>query len=139
MHDPDLFSGGNIYDMKAPTPVARVTDPATSHAAAASMREGATAQRDRILALLSERGLNALGIIGATANEIDRAFGWRDGTAGRRLSEMDKVLGWAEPLLRLSSRKGITRPTESGRPAQVYVITPAGRAVHRRSVEGAAG
>ncbi len=103
-----------LFDPPLPTPVARASDPATSHAAARSM---AGATRSQYLAILQH--LAAVGAVGAIANEIDLALGWRDGSAGRRLGELATRLGWACVL------EG-TRPTTSGRAAQIYVLTPAG-------------
>ncbi len=106
-----------LFDQPLPTPVARASDPSTSHAAAESM---AGATRSQYLAILQH--LAAVGATGAIANEIDLALGWRDGSAGRRLGELATRLGWARVL------EG-TRPTASGRAAQVYALTPIGRSV----------
>ncbi len=103
-----------LFDQPLPTPVARASDPATSHAAAESM---AGATRSQYLAILQHLA-NVRGD-GATANEIDITLDWRDGTAGRRLAELATRLGWVRVL------EG-TRPTASGRAAQIYVLTLAG-------------
>jgi predicted ArsR family transcriptional regulator len=87
------------------TPLARRTDPWTSHAAADSMKETAQAQRDMV-----ERALMNAGPM--TADEIDAYFGWRPTPAGRRTSQLER----ADLIVKTGDR----RPTRSGRPADVY-------------------
>lgn len=94
--DSRLGDGGPVDN----PPRARSTDPQTSHDAAASMVEGAKAQRERILEILRERGpMNAY--------EIDKAIGWRETTAGRRLKEL------AHPNVGLVKMTVHTRATRS--------------------------
>ena len=90
-------------------PRARPSDPATSHAAAASMRTAAHTQRLQILEYLGTCGER-----GSTADETDLALGWRSGRAGRRYGEL---VG-----LGLVSVASGTRKTSTGREAQVYVL-----------------
>lgn len=94
--------------MNEPTPAARATDPATSHAAAASMEESAVAQRDRILWWLRNSGPS-------TADRLDAALALRPTSAGRRLPEL-RDLG----LVRMTERMAKTR---SGRPANLWAAT----------------
>lgn len=86
----------------APSTRARRTDPATSHAAAHA-QDGA-AQRAAILAQLAAGPM--------TADELDAALAWRPTTAGRRMREL-----WQLGLVRGT---GQTRPTRSGRSAEVW-------------------
>lgn len=65
-------------------PVARRTDPDTSHEAAASVSESAGAQREAIYAWLKRNGP-------ATADAIDEAMGLRLTSAGRRLPELERM------------------------------------------------
>ena len=96
----DIGGGLSITVPRASLPRARSTDPKTSHDAAASMVEGAKAQRERILEILRERGpMNAY--------EIDKAIGWRETTAGRRLKEL------AHPNVGLVKMTVHTRATRS--------------------------
>jgi hypothetical protein len=88
-------------------PRARLSDPATSHAAAASMVTGADVQRGLIVRLLMSHGPH-------TNDEIDRAFAWRTGTASRRTAELV-----ADGSLIAT---GETRPTVSGRDARVLDV-----------------
>lgn len=111
-----------------PEPLSRDTDPRTSMAAAASMRSAAHTQRVAIVELLHARGA-----YGATANEVDTHYGWRDGTAGRRMREL-RELGKVEVLTeRIPARHAppgeefdpvvpVTRPTTSGRQAEVMCL-----------------
>jgi predicted ArsR family transcriptional regulator len=93
---------------------ARRTDPPTSHAAAASMRDYAEAQRWMIVQLLG------FAKTGLTADEIDLRAGWRPTTAGRRLGELVRT---GRVRVKVVNGEPVTRPTRSGRPAQVYVAT----------------
>lgn len=119
--DADL---GPLFAAPEPEPHARRTDPPTSQIAAASMSDAARGQRRDLRRYLAEQGEQ-----GATANECDRHFGWRDATAGRRLSEMHRALGWAIPA-RDAQGKLRTRDTESGRLATVYCLTAHGWDLH---------
>lgn len=92
-----------------PAPRARRTDPSTSHIAASLMTDEAVRQRAQILTFVTSRGVK-----GATAGETDAYFGWRDGTAGRRLGEMAK--GPDATLWR-----GGRRASPSGRPSDFFV------------------
>lgn len=99
------------FGLFAPTlepPRARATDPATSHAAAASMRDVAAQQAAAILTHLREHGP-------ATADALDAAIGWRPTTAGRRLAELER----AGQVRRLEE----TAPTRSGRAAHRWAAT----------------
>lgn len=96
-------------DSSNPVPLARTSDPVTSHAAAASMRSAAHTQRLQILEYLEKCGER-----GATADETDLALGWRSGRAGRRYGEL---VG-----LGLVSVASGTRKTSTGREAQIYVL-----------------
>jgi predicted ArsR family transcriptional regulator len=100
----------SLWDV--PPPRARRTDPVTSHLAAASMIEGAASQRAAIVRALKEHGP-------MTANEMDRMHGWRDATAGRRLSELREAGAVVADGTRL---------TESGRSASLYrLVKPLNR------------
>lgn len=88
---------------------ARASDPETSHTAAASMTAAAAVQRLTILRELRSHGA-------AIANELDVALGWRDGTTGRRLVELER--------LGLVRKTGKQRPTVSRRKAFEYEVSP---------------
>jgi hypothetical protein len=88
---------------------ARRTDPATSHDAAASMEESASAQRQ---AILDE--LESLGEKGATNDEMDVLLGWRTGTTSRRMVELIRI--------GLVVRTSLKRDTASGRGAFVHQL-----------------
>ena len=90
------------------TPRARTSDPETSHAAAKSMVEAAASQRFRLLAYLRKQGSH-----GATGAEIDFALEWRPCSANRRLKELE--------VAKLATRTTVTRPTLSGRAAEVWL------------------
>jgi hypothetical protein len=101
-----------------PAPVARKSDPDTSHKAADSMREAAAVQRAQIM-----QQLYAAGSVGLTADEVDERQGWRPTTAGRRLVELVRM-GLAS-LRYDADLEPVTRATRSGRAAQVYLAIPA--------------
>ena len=84
---------------------ARTTDPETSHDAAESMYDEATAQREHIHQWLIVHG-------GMTADGLDQALGLRVTSAGRRLSELE-----ASGEVRKTDRKDVTR---SGRYATIW-------------------
>ncbi len=88
-----------------PPPRARNTDPATSHAAAASMQNEAGSQRAAIYAHLRKNGP-------AIADELDAALGLRLTSAGRRLAELHDQ--------GLVERTEQTRDTRSGRKAYLW-------------------
>ncbi len=91
---PDLF-----------TPLARHNDAETSHAAARSMRRGASVQREQIV--------NALRAHGPMNHwEIDNVFSWPHPTAARRMKELVDD--------RRVIRTTRTSATGSGRQATVY-------------------
>ena len=95
---PDLF-----------TPLARTSDPGTSHAAASSMRKGAAIQRDQIV--------NALRAHGPMNHwEIDNVLGFQHPSAARRMKELVDD-GRVIKTLRTSE-------TGSGRQATVYRAMP---------------
>ena len=82
-------------------PVARNTDPETSHEAAASMKEEAANQRRQILDVLRHVGPQ-------TADSLDAFIGWRDTTAGRRLSELRTRNLAEETTVKAKTRSGRT-------------------------------
>lgn len=88
-----------------PLPRARASDPATSHAAADSMTHAAGMQRALILNALKAHGP-------MTADELDALLGLRPSTSGRRLIELVR-----DGTVAITDE---TRPTRSGREAQVY-------------------
>lgn len=90
------------------TPPASQRAPATSHQAAASMRQPAKALRPRVLAYFIRRGA-----AGATAEEMAEALDLPTQTATPRVRELLDA-----GLLRDSGRR---RPTRSGRSARVLV------------------
>jgi hypothetical protein len=90
----------------APHTRARLHDAPTSHAAAAQAH--ATEQRRLIVVALTAHGP-------MTADDIDMALGWRPTTAGRRMAELAH--------LGAALTTGATRPTRSGRAAEVWTLT----------------
>lgn len=111
-----LFDPANVmrWDSQVP-PLARTSDPETSHQAAASMVDEAGRQRDALAAWLVTQGPN-----GATADEADPALKWRPTTAGRRFGEL-VADGRAIRLDGLDGRPKRKRVTGQGRPAFVLV------------------
>jgi predicted transcriptional regulator len=101
------FDGLPLFRPEPPpiVPAARKTDPVTSHDAAASMLEAAGLQRRILVNLLRAHGP-------MTADELDTLADWRPTTAGRRLAECER--------LGVVQRTGATRPTRSGRAAEVW-------------------
>lgn len=87
--------------------LARTSDPHTSKDAARRSRETGAAQRAKIL--------DALAIAPGTADELDQRCGFRPTTAGRRIREL------AEAGLIQTDHS--TRPTRSGRSAEVWGLT----------------
>jgi hypothetical protein len=98
-------------------PVARRSDPDTSHRAADSMREGAAIHRAQIMALLRSH------YDGLTGDEINDLAGWPAATAGRRLVELVRM--GLVCLAYDANLEPVTRLTRSGRQAQVYLAIPA--------------
>lgn len=86
-------------------PAARARDPETSKIAAASMRQGAAAQRAKVLAALTY-------LRQATYTEIAVTAGLERHAVARRLPEL-RALG---KVRRLTA----TRPTPSHRPAHLW-------------------
>lgn len=95
-----------LLDLMAPA--ARITDPVTSHAAAA-MHQGVRAEQRRKLLAAFE----AAGPDGLNADEADAACDFYTGTAGRRLHELESA-----NLIRDTKT---TRPTRRGGRGMVYV------------------
>jgi hypothetical protein len=90
-------------DLFAPHTRARLTDPGTSHEAAAQAH--ATEQRRLILLALDAAGP-------MTADEIDQYLNWRPTTSGRRMGELARI-----GTVRTT---GEERRTRSGRMAEVW-------------------
>lgn len=106
---PDLFSA----------PPFHAGDPDTSREAAASAAVTADAHRERIALYLLR-----VGDHGATAYEAYVATGGaRPHVAGTRLGELEHP----KHGLALVEKTARRRPTDTGRPAVVYVLTDAGR------------
>lgn len=100
-------SGIYQADMFGPRPLARATDPSTSHQAALSMVGEAGTQRREILDALRTTGPK-------TADELDELLGLRLTSAGRRLIELART---DPPLARRLPAK---RTTRSGRAAHLW-------------------
>lgn len=85
-------------------PLARTTDPDTSHEAAESAVESAHTDRTKALALLRVRGP-------MTPYEVNALCGWDYPRANRRMSELERaaLIAWT----------GATRATPSGRQSRV--------------------
>jgi hypothetical protein len=94
----------------APHTRARLTDPGTSHEAAASTVQTSAHQRRLVILALEAAGP-------MTADEIDAYLRWRPTTAGRRLHELRQV-----GMIRTT---GVTKPTRSGRRAEVWELVEA--------------
>ena len=99
----------DLFTMARTFKLARTTDPATSHEAAAVV--DAEGQRGKIMKAL--RGEWRDHQYEFTADGLDEYLGWRVTTAGRRLGELCK-LGLVEPCGE--------RLTRSNRPATVYRV-----------------
>ena len=99
----------DLFAKYSSQPLARTTDPSTSHRAAAMV--DAAGQRGKIMDLMDSGRPVRIG--GWTADEIDEYIGWRVTTAGRRLSEL-KRRGLVETVGQ--------RYTRSGRPARVWRV-----------------
>ena len=93
---------------KATTPVARNTDPPTSHEAADSMVDAAGAQQSAILDALRSWGP-------MNHSQLDDFLGYPAHTSNRRLPELRRM--------GLVERTGAKTLTSSGRQAYVYRIT----------------
>jgi len=93
-----------LADLFNVTPVARHSDPVTSHAAADSMVDHAHNQRAEILASIHEHGPQ-------TNDELDFLLGYRIGTASRRTAELIR----SGHLIRSDE----TRLTRTGRAAHI--------------------
>ena len=108
MTQDDLFSA----------PPSHRADPITSRIAAGRAAPNAGAHRERIL-----RHLLRVGSHGATAWEAYKATGGRQpAAAGTRLLELSRPK--TGPAL--TEMTGRTRPTDTGSPAFVWVLTHAG-------------
>lgn len=92
---------------KATTPVARNTDPDTSHEAAESMQDAAGKQQAAILEALRDNGP-------MNHSQLDKSLGWPAHTSNRRLPELRR--------LGLVERTGATTLTASGRRAYEYRV-----------------
>lgn len=108
-HGPEEFQEEPPLFARQAVPLARRTDPDTSHAAALSMLQPAETQRRDLLAALVRAGQRGL-----TCDEADADLGWRPTTAGRRMPEL--------ATLQSARDSGQRRKTQSGRMAIVWVI-----------------
>lgn len=106
-----------LFDFETPT--ARATDPRTSHEAAASVRPRAGSSRARALVALA-----AAGTSGLTDFELADRTGVPQTSIGVRRKELTRA-GLVEPT-------ELRRPSPSGTPALVWVITPLGELEARR-------
>jgi hypothetical protein len=93
-------------------PRARTTDPEPSHLADTQNAKAARAHQYRAILL----ALQAHGP--ANADQLDARIGWRETTAGRRLSEL-RVMGHV-------MRTGEQMATRSGGTGEVYTLTALG-------------
>ena len=111
----------------------RPADPWTSKAAGRSVARRAGTQRHRLLRLLADAGVSPLTYPtpGRTAHEAAGAMGCDDHSANSRLAELE-----AEELVVRGTLP--PRATDSGRPAEVWLITPAGRR-HLEALDELAG
>ena len=97
-------------DLFAPHTRARLTNPGTSHAAAAEAVQTSAHQRRLVILALEAAGP-------MTADEVDAYLGWRPTTAGRRMHELAH-----QGVIRTT---GEERRTRSGRMAEVWTVTEA--------------
>ncbi len=102
-----------LEDPQFDLPLARNTDPDTSHGAAASMRGVAGMQRKRIMQFLAQHNPADYN-----AGEIDVELGWPVSTAGRRMGELRRA-----GLVCKIEKRGTP---VGGRLAYTYVITHEG-------------
>lgn len=117
---PSLFDVHNPAPDPAPlwVPVARTTDPPTSHQAAAHAATKAGTMR-----ALALRALVQAGEYGLTDFELARVTDSQQTSIGKRRGELVRM-GYVEAT-------GTTRPAPSGLPAMVWRVTAAGRQAHR--------
>ena len=101
-------------------PVARDTDPETSHVAAKIATMSASAGRMAALRHLAERPM--------TDFELAEASGMQQTSIGKRRGDCVPH-GLVEPMLDSAGKK-VTRPSPTGSPAIVWQITQAGRAFY---------
>lgn len=107
-----------------PAPVARHTDPETSHAAADDARRTCSTGRRLVLAHLAGGAL--------TDFELADATGWQQTSIGKRRGECAQA-GWVSVVMANGAK--LTRPAPSGSAALVWQLTDAGRA-KLREIEG---
>ena len=117
--------GSKVSDLVVPTgmllpltPGARSTDPGTSHVAAFEQRRRMSGTHQRALAELA-----LAGEVGLNDFELAARAGRKQTSIGVRRGELVKA-----GLVRSA---GITRPSDTGDPSTVWVLTPAGLDVYR--------
>lgn len=98
-------------------PAARITDPVTSHEAAAIAHRGASHGRRLVLAALALRPM--------TDFELAAHTGWQQTSIGKRRGEC-VTAGLVEVLTDDKGNK-VKRPSPSGSPALVWALTEKGR------------
>lgn len=126
----DLFTGSAIAPAsRAPfmTPLARITDPETSKAAATLAAFKAT--KNRMIALATLREFGPL-----TDFELAEKTGIQQTSIGKRRGEC-VAAGLAAPQVSCSTGKPLTRPAPSGASAMVWRITDAGLDYLRKAEE----
>lgn len=127
MHRPTCAHAGRI--VAGGLPVARRTDPPTSHAAAESAKPSAGAIRAHVLEALRQAARE--GLRGLTDEELVDLFGargWPGTPSGIRTRRRELVDEEPPPLV---ADSGNTRPTRSGRSSIVWVARPTGPKEHR--------
>jgi len=119
-------SDQQAFDFAAPT--TRRTDPPTSHGAAIIAMHGARTHRAEALSALWRAGESGL-----TDFELAAIVGTKQTSVGKRRHEL-MSLGLVAPLVVECAPdkraplgvRPVTRPSDTGSPAQVWVITAAG-------------
>lgn len=112
-----------MQEQSFPPPMARQTDPDTSHAAAADATINASAGRLAALRVLYHRS--------STDFELASATGWQQTSIGKRRGEC-VAAGLVEKLM--LNGAVVRRETPSGSMAIVWAITPKGRAFYLGAV-----
>ena len=122
----DIFGGAVPFEQVAapPTPHARASDPATSHAAAATAETTFLQHRLDTLRLYAGYGMTDDEACLKSADLTVDGQPWHLGTTSKRRKRMQDR-GFIEPRVELTG-KTLTRPTRTGERATVWCLTTKG-------------